>query len=302
MIEFNSSVEAGPRWFHINNRPLTLGGDHTWNNLVTMGGQLAPLGSGNFERFWTYEASKVNTDFGARWDTNKILNVGPIPWAQKEGKFNLEEVNKNYLRRLERRVKEALNKGKVVAVNFFEGSLVSRSWEWHAFNPKNNIQKVGPSSVSLVHTKGDWNKYQLSYIKKVINTLEKYNNVIYEVGNEPQGRYASVDWSKMIIDNVNKWTAKPIGASHVSHTSYTWMLDSGADWISPAISPETRPNFKGPVVFDTDHNWPLRSNVLGLKTAIKNNMIPLIMDSYNNYVLVGYNQSGDKDVITGLIR
>jgi len=267
-----------------------------------MGGQLAPLGSGNFERLWTYEASKVNTNFGAPWDTDKILDAGPIPWSQKRNKFNLEEVNTDYLNRLESRVRAALKQGKVVAVNFFEGSLVSKSWEWHSFDPKNNIQKAGPKYSNLVHTKGPWNKYQLMYVKAVIQRLEKYNNVVYEVGNEPQGRTASIEWSKMIIDKVNSWTKKPIGASHISRIPYTWMLSSGADWISPSTSPYNRPNFRGPVVFDTDHSSPLRTNVSGLKAAINNDMIPWVMDSYNNYVLKGPNLSADKDVITGLIR
>lgn len=301
MIDFNSPVEAGSKWFEINNKPLVLGGDHTWNNVVSMGGQLAPLGSGNFERLWTYEASKVNTDFGARWDTDKILDASPIPWARRKRKFDLEEVNPAYLKRLESRVKRALRQGKVAAVNLFEGSLVSRSWEWHAFNPKNNRQKAGPDNHYEVHTKGPWNKYQLRYVRTVINRLEKYNNVIYEVGNEPQGRAASIEWSKMIIKKVNSWTKKPIGATHVPHTSYTWMLDSGADWISPVVSPYTRPSFRGPVVFDTDHSWPLRSNVTGLRAAINSGMIPWIMDSHNNYVLVGPSQKADKDIITGLI-
>jgi hypothetical protein len=289
------------QWFELNDRRLTgLAGSHTWNNVQTMGGTLAPLGLGNIVRLWASEADTLSTDYGARWDSDKILPVGPIPWPRKNGRYDLATVQPSFLHRLTNRVREAARNGQVAIVNLFEGSLFSKSWKWHAFNPANNMQRIGPSSVDKVHTPGPWNQWQWHYAKTVVQALARESNVIWETGNELAGGSGSVVFSRRLISSINKWTDQPVGASHVPRVGWEWMKDSGADWFSPATSPSSRPPLPGPVVWDSDHATPGRSRPTLYAEARRHGMVPLLMDSWRNSVLNFPSMEGDRDAITGL--
>jgi hypothetical protein len=306
VLDFSSPIEAGNRWFELDGHPIrNMAGEHNWANVSSMGKRMAPLGAGNITRMWAgIDVSKLNTDFGARWDTDKIMTVEPSVYQRtKSGTFDLSVVNPVYLQRLESRVRAALRAGKVAIVCLFDGSLISKSWEYHAYNPKNNHQNVGPGNVDSIHTTGDWNKFQLAYVRSVVNKLKKYNNVIYETGNEFQGRDRSVPFAKMLISKLKQWTDKPVGASHIPRMGYEWMLSTNADWISPSVEPTFRPPFRGPVVDDKDHYSPLRSDPVGFRNSYLAGKVPLLMNGFDGFVL---KNSGslrpDVDIITGIVN
>lgn len=290
------------QWFELNDRRLTgLAGSHTWNNVQSMGGVLAPLGTGNIVRLWASEADTLNTNYGLRWDSDKIIPIGPIPWARNDkGKYDLSTIQPAFLHRLSQRVRAAARNGQIAIVNLFEGSLFSKSWQWHAFNPANNTQRIGPRSIEAVHTPGPWNKMQWRYAKTVVQALAREPNVIWETGNELQGRSKSVTFSNRLIERLNAWTNQPVGASHIHNVDWQWMKSSGADWFSPATSPSFRPPLPGPVVWDSDHATPGRSNAGLYAEALRSGMVPLLMDSWRNSVLNFPSMDSDRDAITGL--
>jgi hypothetical protein len=121
----------------------------------------------------------------------------------------------------------------------------------------------------------------------MVRTLEGYDNVLFEVGNELTR--PSTGWFQgWVVKQVQRLTDTPVGVSYARGASPSsgqqWMRRTGADWIAPG-GPAPVAGFKGPQVFDTDHSWALRSNVSGLQTAAKANRPIWLMDGFRGTML-----------------
>jgi hypothetical protein len=274
--------------FLIDGKPTQLAGNHTWNTVQTIGGEKIGIDkiTGNFTRLWTIE-TKGAIFSQSIWGSNTpgLVRIENGPW-KKDG-----SLNKTFYENLETAVKRAERKDIVTGVVLFEGSIPDiflQAWENHPFNG------LGPKEHTEVHTKGKWNKYQRAHVKEVVKTLEPYDNVIYEVGNELMS--SSTRWfQKKVVEWINKWTDKPVGVSYArgirasrGQNEFDWMKRTGADWLGPtatALSAGQFSSFKGPIVFDTDHSWPLNSNVPGLQNAWNMGYNVWLMDGFNGTVL-----------------
>jgi hypothetical protein len=277
--------------FFIDGKKTKLAGNHTWNTVQSVGGEIIKMDkiTGNFTRLWTLETRAANFE-ESPWGSNTpgTVRIGNSPW-KKDG-----SLNGRYYKALENAVKAADERGITVGVCLFEGTLSTYfrgsdyiSWKAHPFNG------LGPADTYSVHTKGSWNKYQRAHVKRVTETLEKYDNVMYEVGNElPRD---SIKWFQAkVIEWVNKFTNKPVGASYAQGMKASrgrtqdWLTGIGADWIAPSGSTKL-PGFKGPQILDTDHAWPLYSNVTGLKSAWNDGRSLWVMDGFNGTMLRNQN-------------
>jgi hypothetical protein len=287
MKDFVTGISVKGNNFYIDGKKTQLAGNHTWNNVQPVDGNVIGMDkvTGNFTRLWTLETRAVNFEISP-WGSNTpgTTRIGNSPW-KKDG-----SLNGRYYEALEDTVKAADKKGITASVCLFEGTLSTYfrgsdyiSWKAHPFNG------LGPADTYQVHTKGAWNKYQRAHVKRVTQTLEKYDNVMYEVGNElPRD---SIKWFQgKVIEWVNKFTNKPVGASYAQGMKSSrgrtqdWLTDIGADWIAPAGA-ERLANFKGPQILDTDHAWPLYSNVAGLKSAWDDGRSIWLMDGFGGNVL-----------------
>jgi hypothetical protein len=99
-------------------------------------------------------------------------------------KFDLDQWNPDYFTRLHRFIKKANELGIVVeCVFFFEGM----SWDDMPMNPKNNVNGTtnikAPDYMSL--SNGNILDFQRKYILKLVNELNQYDNVIFNIANEP---------------------------------------------------------------------------------------------------------------------
>jgi hypothetical protein len=264
---------------------IRLAGNHTWNTVQPMAGEKIKLDqlTGNFTRLWTVETRGMIASQSS-WGSNTpgLVSVDFVPW-KKTG-----DLNKKYYKALEKVVKSAEKKDMVTGVVLFDhafNAYFPQGWENHPFK----ALKSAPSGPEYIHTKGPWNQYQRAHVKKIVETLEPYSNVIYEVGNELH-RY-SVPWfQKKVISWVKKWTDKPVGASYASRVkpsagrSQNWLTQVDADWIAPSGGDKIG-GFKGPQVLDTDHAWALGSNVSGLQKAWGEGRNLWIMDGIRGTVL-----------------
>ncbi|HXK10384.1 MAG TPA: hypothetical protein VMT70_12115 [Vicinamibacteria bacterium] len=120
-----------------------------------------------------------------------LAEAGEPSW-----KLDLDRWNPDYFARLRAFVELAGRKGIVVEVALFNG-MYADSWPVMAFYHGNNVQGVGryeAEECGLFTTRNARNedvvRYQRAYVAKIAAELDPYDNVIYDLCDEPllQGR------------------------------------------------------------------------------------------------------------------
>jgi len=297
------NLMVNPRYFTDGSgRAIYLAGTHNWHNFQDNGHRLpesqdpppafdyqgyldflAAHGH-NFFRLWRWEAPKW-TDAQPK---GTVKYCQPHPWLRsgpgmaKDGKpkFDLTRFDPEYFDRLKARVLAAEQRGIYVSIMLFEGweMQFTDAWNYHPFNLDNNINGIdgdaggdgrGLKYTTLQHSPMAERVLALQedYLRKVIDTVNDLDNVLYEVCNE-SGAF-STEWQYHIIRSVKQYEATrpkqhPVGMT-VEYAKGTndVLTKSPADWISPNPgSPEEnfRENptseFLGKVIVnDTDHLW-----------------------------------------------
>jgi hypothetical protein len=314
---------ANPRYFaDPTGRPVVLTGSHTWPSLVDMGPSDPPPAFDytgyldflerhhhNFIRLWTWESTTWDTA-GNQQKTRHY--VAPLAWARTgpgtalDGKprFDLTAHDPEFFRRLRRRVESARQRGLYVSVMLFEGWAMQHApgaWESHPFHPANNIQELDPDVNRdrrglEVHTLSvpRVTRLQEAYVRKVIDTVNDLDNVLYEISNE--NHPPSTDWQYHLIRfirEVERGLPKqhPIGMTfQYKGGSNDTLFASPADWISPNPEGGYRDNpppadGRKVILTDTDHLWGLGGNVPWAWKSFLQGMNPLFMDPYDSVVL-----------------
>ena len=313
-----------PRYFaNGEGKAVLLVGSHMWNNLVDMGPSDPPgkldfdayldfltKRGHNFIRLWAWES--------ATWDTKQNRGnrrrhtVRPHPWARTgpgkaaDGKprFDLTKYDAEYFRRLRTRVAAARKRGIYVSIMLFEGWAMQHApgaWESHPFHAKNNVNGVdgdgnGDGKGLEVHELASKavTRIQEAYVRKVIDTVNDLDNVLYEISNE--NHPPSTKWQVHMIRFIHKAEkAKP--AQHPVGMTFQYrggknrtLFDSPADWVSPNPEGGYRDNppaadGKKVVLTDTDHLWGIGGNRGWVWRSFLRGLNPIFMDPYDGVVL-----------------
>jgi len=319
-----------PRYFADGSgRAILLTGAHTWNNLVDMGRGDPPevfdfaayldflqRYGHNFIRLWTWDTVTWDTRSVRKWGRDFVHHVAPHPWRRVgpgqaldgKAKFDLNQFDPSYFKRLRSRVDAARQRGIYVSVMLFEGwSLrygnphnpeVGWAWRGHPFHPANNINGIdagvkGDANSGKPHSLGDSavNAIQAAYIRKVVDTVNDLDNVLYEVINE--GGEQKWDW--WVVETLRKHERgkskqHAIGITGHGAEPLKSMLSSPADWISPGSRDGFRddpPAWDGKKVslLDTDHVWGIGGNQAWVWKSFLRGHNPLFMDPYDGSVL-----------------
>jgi hypothetical protein len=278
-------------------------GSHTWNTVQPFNGKTTPLSKlvGNFTRLWTVETTGAvfeRSFFGSR--SKGLVRIGAVPWRD-DGRLNPA-----YYRRLRNVVAEADRRDILTGVALFDNAFTAyfpQGWDNHPLNG------LGPRHPGQVHTKGPWNRYQRAHVRRVVDTLTGFDNVIYEVGNELHRD--STQWFQgAVVRWVKARTDRPVGVSYAVGTwgDQRWLTQQGADFIVPNNSSRSGgvrrlPGFTGPQLLDTDHAWALSSNVAGLRKAWDQGRPLWLMDGLNGDILRNAdNLQPDRDFITKITQ
>jgi hypothetical protein len=129
-----------------------------------------------------------------------------LPWARSDQsgadpllaesgkpsyKFDLERWNPDYFVRLKAFVRLAGKKGIVVEIPFFNG-MYADCWPLMPLYHRNNIQNIGNYEAADcgLFTTGDSRnleviKYQQAYVKKITGELNEFDNIIFDICDEP---------------------------------------------------------------------------------------------------------------------
>jgi hypothetical protein len=286
-------------------KPVYLAGSHTWANWVEhkvrpnepdfdFPGYLDFLhrNKHNFMRLWGWEHTRWAT-----WDGTGNFYAYPVAYARTgpgmalDGlpKFDLGLFDPAYFTRLRDRCVAAGNRGIYVAVKFFDGFSVgfkgeerterwveSRNpWRGHPFNAANNVsgidgdpEKTGEGKAVQTLRIPAVTRLQEALVRKVVETVNDLDNVLYEICNESDGTPDAVEWQYHFIRFVKELEAgmpkqHPVGMTvPYPHGDNASVFASPADWVSPNHT-QREPYRTNPppadgskvVVCDTDHLW-----------------------------------------------
>lgn len=317
--------EKNPRYFTDNQgKAIYLTGSHTWNNLVDMTSSVYPEKfdfagylkwmkqyNHNFIRLWAWELLNWNTEGNSETKPRKHT-VAPHPWLRTgpgaaldgELKFDLNRFDPEYFTRLKERVEMAANSGIYVSVMLFEGWGLQFSpggFENHPFHPDNNINGINgdfnkDASAVEIHSLDNEmvTSIQKAYVMHLIDIVNKYDNVLYEISNE--NHPPSTAWQYYMINFIKDYEKKlpkqhPVGMTfQYRGGSNKVLFDSPADWISP--NPEGGYNADPPaadgskvILTDTDHLWGIGGNQLWIWKSFLRGLNPLFMDPYDCKIL-----------------
>lgn len=150
----------------------------------------------NYTRIFTGSYLENAQSFGIEKNTLAPLENQLItPWARSNepgyinggNKFDLTTWNLAYFERLHDFIATAEDHDIIVEVTFFSSIYRDDNWEYCPFYTKNNINNTDQIDRLLVHTKRNGNlfSYQEAMVRKITNELNKYDNVIFEIQNEP---------------------------------------------------------------------------------------------------------------------
>jgi hypothetical protein len=293
-----------PRWFaDPAGNAVVLVGSHVWQNLqdnglIIRGATQNPppvfdypgyldflnLHGHNFFRMWRWEVTRWTDKFTG----NEVKYARPHPWRRTgpgnandgEPKFDLTQFNQEYFDRLRSRVTAARDRGIYVGVMLFEGWEIqfSDGWPHHPFHAANNVNGIeadadgnGAALEYNMIADSPMGKrvlaLQEAYVRKVIDTVNDLDNVLYEIANESHGdstawQYHMIRFIKQVESGKPK--QHPVGMTFQYKGGTNAILnESPADWISPNAG-DGKENYRSSpcatcspkvVVSDTDHMW-----------------------------------------------
>jgi len=125
--------------------------------------------------------------------SNNTMNPKPeswlTPWVKDKtsNKYDLSKWNISFFDRLKAFMTAASEKGIVVEVTLFTSYYSNHQWSLSPFNPKNNVQGFDSISYKQVNTinNGQLMDIQEKYVRKIVQELNGFGNVFFEIQNEP---------------------------------------------------------------------------------------------------------------------
>ena len=314
-------LAGNPRYFTDGSgKAIYFAAAHTWTNLPDIGLTDPPPAfdfdqylkfiadhNYNYIRLWRWETPKdIEKDGIVRYSTpHPWMRTGPgLAWDGKP-KFDLNALNEAYFARMRKRVELAGDRGIYVSVMLFNGwELQFSNWVGHPFNAQNNINGIDgdPDKDGRGTELESWpppagvEKIEKAYVRKIIDTVNDLDNVLYEISNE-SGPY-STDWQYDMIDYIKSYEAgkpkqHPVGMSfQYPGGSNSTLFNSPADWVSPNSDSRTGTyNYRDNpppgdgrkvVLSDTDHLWGNGGDRQWAWKSFLRGLNPLYMDPYED--------------------
>lgn len=319
-------LESNPRYFTDGSgRAVLLTGSHVWQNLqdsnLLMKHEGDPPPVFDYDQYLQVLSTHGHNFFRLwRWETPKwsrsgeVKSCAPHPWmrtgpgnaADGKPKFDLARFDQAYFDRLRDRTAKAGERGIYVAVMLFEGweYQFTDAWTYHPFRSANNVNGIEgdePKGRGLGYTTLRGGRAgvaaleaQKAYVRKVIDTVNHLDNVLYEIANETHA--SSTEWQYHMIRFINDYQAAkpkqhPVGMTfqHAGGSNST-LFHSPADWVSPkpaageSYLEDPPAEFRGKVILnDTDHLcghtcgdsvWVWKSFLRGMHPILMEEMLP----------------------------
>jgi len=269
----------------------------------------------NFIRLWSWEQSAW-----APWTRERVVfappiyeRTGPGTALDEELKFDLSKFNKAYFDRLRSRAIDAQNKGVYVSIMLFQGWSIQKKtgrkgnpWMGHPFNGRNNINGIngdvdGDEEGTETHTLliPSITRLQESYVRKVVDTVNDLDNVLYEISNEDPASAENTKWQYHFINFILNYESKK-QKQHPIIMTYPWPPHENNEklFASPAhaVSPGWGGNWgsktddyrddppasdgRKVIIVDTDHLWGVGGDHQWVWKVFLRGLNPIFMDPY----------------------
>ena len=184
------------------------------------------------------------------------------PWARSDtpgyagggNKFDLEKWDSEFFACYRDFLSEAAKRGIVVEVTLFSAHYDEAQWQMSALNPANNINDIKAIDWKKLHTLENGNilAYQEKYARKIVREANAFDNVIFEIQNEP-------------------WSDRPVLAAV----------------INPYLRPPARDNFPNSVDVPDELSMAWQARVIEWITQ-EESTLPhrhLMAQNYSNFCL-----------------
>lgn len=222
--------------------------------------------------------------------------------ADGEPKFDLTRFDAEYFDRMRSRLVAARDLGIYVSVMLFEGWAAQQTdaWGFDPFQAANNINGIDAGAIgyyTLDRTAMGRRvlEFQEAYLRKVVDTVNDLDNVLYEVCNE-SGPF-SLGWQHHVLRFLKRYEADkpkqhPVGITvPCPYGANAMVFNSPADWVSPnrgdageSYLNDPSDEYRGKVIVnDTDHLlghtggdavWVWKSFCWGLNVLFMEEMTP----------------------------
>ena len=134
------------------------------------------------------------------------------PWARSEtpgyvdggNKFDVTKWDQAYFDRLRDFMTQAQKRGVVVEMNLFCPMYEDKMWAACPMNPVNNVNELEAAPREEVYTlkHAKLTEVQLAVTRKIVEELRDFDNLYFEVCNEPYFGGVTMEWQHRIIDEI----------------------------------------------------------------------------------------------------
>lgn len=180
----------------------------------------------NLTRTWAGAYCEPPSAFNIRSNTLAPLPgrfLCPWPRSAQSGyanggnKFDLSRWDDAYFDRLKQFLSQASKRGVVVELNLFCPFYEESMWRISPMNVANNINGIGAVARTNVYTldkNGGLLAVQEGMVRKLVTELNGFDNLYYEICNEPYFGGVTLEWQHHIADVIVD-TEKNLGARHL---------------------------------------------------------------------------------------
>lgn len=143
--------------------------------------------------------------------------ISSSPGAWDGGyKYDLDRWNPAYFDRLRDFCQQASDRGIVIEISLFSPFYDDKVWQICPYNAVNNINGVGHISREQAYTMGhpDTLACQESVVANIVAELNDFDNIYYEICNEPYWGAVEDAWQERITECIVR-TEKELGNRHL---------------------------------------------------------------------------------------
>jgi hypothetical protein len=130
------------------------------------------------------------------------------PWMRQGNRFDLGRWNPAYFTRLKEFMNEASRRGIVVELTLFCPFYKDEMWQVSPFNTVPRLEAFTLKHPAITDA-------QVSLVRKIVGELREFDNLYYEIANEPYFGGITLEWQRTIARAIADAEAGP-GEKHLT--------------------------------------------------------------------------------------